>query len=251
MTFKDKLSKTDQRMTMIMITTPAPVVVQAVAAAGADSVLLDLEHGAVDYADLSGMIAATQGTDCAPLVRIAKLDDAHVKRAMDLGAEGIVFPLIKTAEDADWAVKSLQYPPLGTRSFGPFAAHSRFGLTMPEYAAEFGKRAVCVLLVETLEAAENIDEICAVPGIDLVVPAPFDLSTALGKPGQFDDPEVAGLLTKMEAAALKAGLPLGTIAHDKAAAEAVFARGNRVIGAVDLIWLKMMVAQAQGWCAAP
>lgn len=248
MIFKDKLHKTADRLTMMMVSIPSATVVQAVAAAGADCVMLDLEHGALDYASLHAMIAATAGTDCAPLVRITKLDDGHVKRALDLGAEGLVFPMIRTAEDAAWAVSSLRYPPEGHRSFGPFMAHSRYGHDMPGYAAEFPKRAICILLAETLEAAENIDAICAVPGIDAVFPAPYDLSTALGIPGQFDHPDFLAVIGKMEAAVLRAGLPMGTIAMDPGRADAAFANSNRIIAGVDVLMLKALAAQMQGWC---
>ena len=96
---------------MPICTIPSPIVVQTLAAAGCASVIVDLEHGAIDYGTAQAMIAATAGTDCAPLVRIAENTDAQVKRAMDLGAEGIMFPLIRDAEEAAWAVSSLRYPP--------------------------------------------------------------------------------------------------------------------------------------------
>ncbi|OSP54726.1 HpcH/HpaI aldolase/citrate lyase family protein [Pseudoruegeria sp. SK021] len=248
MIFKDKLHTTTDRLSMMMVAIPSATVVQAVAAGGADCVMLDLEHGAIDYGALHAMIAATAGTDCAPLVRITKLDDAHVKRALDLGAEGLVFPLIRTAEDAAWAVSSMHYPPNGHRSFGPFMAAARYGQDMAGYAADFAKRGVCILLAETLEAAENIEAICAVPGIDAIIPAPYDLSTALGIPGQFDHPDFLALIGKMEAAVLKAGLPMGTIAMDPDRADAAFAKGNRIIAGVDVLMLRTLATQMQGWC---
>jgi len=159
MTFKNRLHDTQERLTAHLCTIPSAVVTQAMAAAGADAVIIDLEHGAIGYPEAQAMIAATAGTRCAPLVRIAKLDEAHTKRALDLGAEGLVFPLIGTAEDAARAVASLRYPPEGSRSFGPFIAHSRYGTDMMGYAAGFADRAVCALLAETVEAVENIEAI--------------------------------------------------------------------------------------------
>jgi len=195
------------------------------------------------------MIAATAGTDCAPIVRIAKCDDDHVKRVLDLGAEGICFPLIKTAQEAEWAVKSLRYPPDGTRSFSPFLAQSRYQTDLLGYAAEFEKRAICFILAETPEAVENIDEICAVEGIDMIIPAPFDLSCALGIPGQFDNPDFKAAVAKIEAAAISAGVPLGGVALAKEQADALFARGYRAVVGFDILWLRSVGAEMAGWCS--
>ena len=134
------------------------------------------------------MIAATAGTDSAALVRVPSIEETETKAALDAGAEGIVFPLVRTAADAERCVSYLTYPPTGLRGFGPFVAHSRHQTTLFEYAGSVGPAIACGLLLETVEAVENIDEILRVPGIDFVVAAQFDLSTALGVSGQFDAP---------------------------------------------------------------
>jgi 4-hydroxy-2-oxoheptanedioate aldolase len=134
------------------------------------------------------MVAATAGTACAALVRVPTIDEREVKPALDAGAEGIVFPLVRTAAEAERCVSLLTYPPKGTRGWGPFVAHSRFATTLAEYATEIGPHVTCCLQIETPEAVENIDAILGIPGIDLAVVAQFDLSTALGVFGQFDSP---------------------------------------------------------------
>ena len=246
-TLKAKLADPDQRLSMHLCTIPSATVTQAMAAAGADAVIIDLEHGAVDYGSAHAMIAATSGSDCAPLVRVAKNDEAHVKRVLDLGAEGIVFPLIKTAEDARRAVASLRYPPVGNRGFGPFIAHSHWKVGLLDFAAEMDGKLVCCLLIETVEAIENIDEICAVEGIDLIIPAQFDLSTALGVSGQFDHPDFIAAMEKAENAAKAANIPLGGIGMSKEQAESLFAKDYRVIAGFDLLFLKAAVVACTGW----
>ena len=106
-------------------TIPSAVSVQAMAAAGADWLVIDQEHGAIGPESLQAMIAATAGTWCAPLVRVPRRDEAWVKPALDLGAEGIVFPMIRTAEEAAECVSLVRYPPHGRRGWGPFIAHAR------------------------------------------------------------------------------------------------------------------------------
>ncbi len=248
MRLKTRLSKTDDRLANFIVTVPSAVVTQALAAAGADCLIIDLEHGAIDYGSAHAMISATHGFDCAPLVRIAENTDAQVKRALDLGAEGIVFPLIETAEQASWAVSSLRYPPNGRRTFGPFIAHSHEGVPLPGYADHIDDTLTCCVLVETVEGVKNIEEICDVPGIDIVVPAPFDLSTSLGIPGQFEAPEFLEALATIETAARAAGVPMGGNAFSSEQADALFARGYRLIGGFDVLMLKSGVAAIKGWC---
>jgi 4-hydroxy-2-oxoheptanedioate aldolase len=180
MKLKQRLSDTQDRLANFIVTVPSAVVTQALAAAGADSLIIDIEHGAVDYGSAHAMIAATHGYNCAALVRIAENTDAQVKRALDIGAQGIVFPLIETAEQASWAVSSLRYPPHGRRTFGPFIAHSFEGVPLAEYADHIDDTLTCCLLVETVKGVENIEQICAVPGIDIIVPAAFDPWAYLG-----------------------------------------------------------------------
>ena len=247
MTLKARLRDTDARLTMQLCTIPSAVVTQALAAAGSDVVVIDLEHGAIDYGTAHAMIAATAGTGCAPLVRVTENDEAQVKRALDLGAEGVMFPLIRNPDDVRRAVASLRYPPEGTRGFGPFIAQSRWGATMPTYREATAGRIVCCLLIETCEALERIEDICAVPGIDLIVPAIFDLSTALGLSGQFDHPEVLAAVARIEAAAHTARLPLAGVAFTRAQAETLLARGYRVVAGFDVLWLRAQAAEMRAW----
>ncbi len=248
MKLKKRLSDTQDRLANFIVTVPSAVVTQALAAAGADSLIIDIEHGAVDYGSAHSMIAATHGFECAPLVRIAENTDAQVKRALDLGAEGIVFPLIETAEQAAWAVSSLRYPPNGHRTFGPFIAHSHEGVPLLDYADHVDDTLTCCLLVETVTGVENIQEICAVPGIDIIVPAAFDLSTSLGIPGQFEAPEFLEALATIEAAAQAREIPMGGNAFSQEQADALFERGYRLLGGFDVLMLKAGVANIRSWC---
>jgi 4-hydroxy-2-oxoheptanedioate aldolase len=244
---KRKLRETRDRLSFVMCTIPSAVVTQALAASGIDAVMVDMEHGAVDHGTAHAMIAATAGTGCAPLVRVAEISAAQVKRVLDLGAEGIVFPLVRDEGDAARAVATLRYPPEGVRGFGPFIAQSRWGTGMGDYKDRIGDTAVCCLLIETREAVENIEAICAVPGVDMIVPAAFDLSTALGISGQFDHPHFMAAVARVEAACNAAGIPLCGNALTREQAEALFARGYRGVAGFDVLWLRGMAAEMVGW----
>ncbi len=247
MTLKKKLAEPGRLLNWQVCVIPSAVSIQAMAATGTDIVIIDQEHGPIGAEALHAMITATQGTGCAPMVRIPEIGEAHVKRALDAGAEAICFPLLRTAEDARRCVASLRYPPEGTRGFGPFIAHSRWQVALEDYATGPGAETVCLILIETRDALENIEEIVAVEGIDAVVIATFDLSTDLGVSGQMEHPVMQEAVARIEKAVLGAGLPLGGIAFTEEAANTLRAKGYRLLGGVDLMWLKGAVAKSVEW----
>ena len=247
MSMKAKLAEPGSLLNMQVCIIPSAVVTQAIAASGADCVIIDQEHAPIGFETLHAMIAATQGTACAPLVRIPEIGEAHVKRALDAGAEGICFPLICTVADAERCVAAMRYPPAGKRGWGPFVAHSRWDVPIFEYTTGPGRHTVCMLLLETRDALENIDAICAVEGIDCVVIAPFDLSTELGVSGQLDHPTMRQAVKRIEDAVLKANIPLGGVGFTKEATQALIAKGYRLAGGFDILWLKGAVAQSRSW----
>ena len=247
MTMKTKLADPDRRLNGHVCIIPSAVVSQAVAAAGADYVIIDQEHSPMGHETLHAMIAATQGTDCAPLVRIVEISEANVKRALDAGAEGICFPLVRTVADAERCVATLRYPPNGRRGWGPFVSHSRWGDTMAEYASTTAQDIVCMLLIETVEAVENIEEICQVEGVDCMIVASFDLSTELVVSGRFDHPKFLDAVARIEGAAFEAGIPLGAVGFTKEQTQAALAKGYRLVGAFDVLWLKNAIQQSIEW----
>jgi 4-hydroxy-2-oxoheptanedioate aldolase len=232
----------------VLTVIPSAAVTQACAAAGADFVLIDREHGPIGPETMHATIAATAGTNCAPLVRVPSIDEAQSKAALDAGAEGIVFPLVRTAEDATRCVSYLTYPPAGLRGFGPFVAHSRYHTSLFDYAGSVGPEIACGVLLETVEAVENIDEILRVPGIDFVVPAQFDLSTALGVSGQFDSPPFVDAITTIERAVASSQLPAGCVAFTPEQTSSALAKGYRVLFyGFDVLMLKERVETYKTW----
>jgi 4-hydroxy-2-oxoheptanedioate aldolase len=250
MTMKAKLAESGRRLNGHVCIIPSAVVSQAVASAGADYVIIDQEHSPIGFETLHAMIAATAGTECAPLVRIPEIGEAAVKRALDAGAEGICFPLVRTVADAKRCVSAMRYPPTGRRGWGPFVAHSRWGASLTEYAANTANDTVCMLLIETAEAINNIEEICRVEGIDCMIVASFDLSTELGVSGQFDHPTFKAAVARIESAAFGAGIPLGAAGFTEEQTRSAIERGYRLVGAFDILWLKGAIQQSIQWMNA-
>ncbi len=227
---------------------PSAVAVQAMAAAGADWIIMDQEHSAIGPESLHAMITATAGTPCAPLVRVPRCDEAWVKPALDLGAEGIFFPLIGTAEDAAQCVALTRYPPRGRRGWGPFVAHARWGVGLFDYLPQRGDDAVCMLLIETRAAVANIEAICKVEGIDCMIIGAFDLSTELGVSGRFDAPEVREAVGHLERVILEAGIPLGASAFTREQTRTLLDRGYRLpVHGFDVLMLGGLVRQTAEW----
>jgi 4-hydroxy-2-oxoheptanedioate aldolase len=243
MFIRERLARDGEVLHGVLAAIPSAVSVQAMAAAGADFAIIDREHSPVGRDSMQAMIAATAGTQCAPLVRVPRIDGTEVNVALDAGAEGIVFPMVRTVEDVERSVASVRYPPDGTRGWGPFVAHSRHRTTPGEYARAIGPQMTCWIQVETVEAVEAIEEIVRVEGVDVIIVAPFDLSTALGVAGRFDAPAFVEAVGAIERAALGAGIALSGVAFDGEQAKDRIARGYRVLlRGIDVFMLGGAVA---------
>lgn len=161
---------------------PSAVVAEAVASTGYDYVCVDLQHGAVDYSDAVPMIQAIHGQGAVPIARVPSNDLATIGKILDAGALGVVVPLVNNAEEAARAVAACRYPPRGGRSFGPVRASTAVG----SKDVEDLNQVVVAVMVETREGLENVDEIAATPGLDVIYCGPADLSLALDLPPAYE-----------------------------------------------------------------
>lgn len=156
---------------------PTSLTAELAAAAGYDYVCVDLQHGLSDEATMISMFQATQAAGAVPLARLAWNEPWLIMRALDLGAAGVILPLIDNAAEAAKAVEACRYPPHGKRSYGPIRAELVMGSATPD---ELGGDALCFAMIETREGIENLEEIAATPGLDGLYIGPSDLSIALG-----------------------------------------------------------------------
>src|ERR1700732_459069 len=206
-------------------TIPSIQTVQIMARSGLDWIIVDLEHGPIDLTSAHAMITATSATSRVRLARIAATEPWLAKAPMDLGALGINFPMICSREDAEKAGRSGRYPPRAERRGAPFHAPFRWGVTMADYMATADDDMICGITIEHVEAVNRIDEIMAVPGIDIAVIGPGDLATSIDKRGLIDDPEVQALMARAEAGILKSGVPIGGVARTAEQANQMIERG--------------------------
>jgi 4-hydroxy-2-oxoheptanedioate aldolase len=178
---------------------------EVMARQGFDALCVDLQHGTSEMNDVGPLLQAISQTDTAPVVRVAWNEPASIMKALDLGAYGIIVPLVNTAEEAAKAVAACRYPPVGIRSSGPVRAIHYGGA---DYVAKANDEIVVMAMIETKEGLENLDAICATPGLDAVYIGPADLSFALGLTPRGDNPDPLHLATcdKILKAAHKHGI---------------------------------------------
>jgi len=176
--------------------------------AGFDWLCIDLQHGLSDTATLQAALRAMAGTPVIPIVRVPWNDPALIMQALDAGALGIVVPLVNDAGEAARAVAACRYPPLGIRSAGPVRARIAHGA---DYVERANDEVACIVMIETAEALERLDEILAVPGVDAAYIGPADLAAALGLPihGDHDDPRHAAEVGRILAACRRHGVAPG------------------------------------------
>jgi len=195
------------------VTMPSPQLMRTLVDCGFDWLMVDLEHGPISPESAQAMINATQGSDCMPLVRLQANETWMAKMPLDIGAMGLFFPLIMTAKDAERAIKSTLYPPAGHRGFAPIHAGYRWRKSLTEYAADADDTILKIIMIEHVDAVNQLENILQVPGIDLVFIAPYDLSQSLDLAGQFDHPIVKETIKQAEITIKAAGIDLGGYAN--------------------------------------
>ncbi|MBF0277262.1 MAG: hypothetical protein HQM13_05720 [SAR324 cluster bacterium] len=187
----------------------SPSIIEAAATLEYDWILIDAEHGVSSYNDTPHLLRAMAGTKATAIVRVPGFEDRSVfKRVLDMGAEGVLVPQIKTAAEVKKIVTACRYPPLGDRGFGNARA-TRYTLDFKDYSKRANQEILVLVQIETADALKNIDSILKVPGLDGALIGPSDLSSALGCPFEWNSPVLIKAIDKVLKASKKAKKPLG------------------------------------------
>ncbi len=186
----------------------SPLLAELMAKAGFDWLVIDMEHGASSVTELVQMCQVIGLCGVPPLVRVGENDPRLIKQAMDAGAAGVIVPMVNSATEAEAARDALYYPPRGKRGVGLTRAHE-FGLGFDTYKDQANDNSILIVQIEHYRAVDEIEEILAVDGVDGFIVGPYDMSGSLGKPGEFDDPDVKSLLDRASAVVAKADKPGG------------------------------------------
>ncbi len=186
------------------LTLPNSISAELMARAGFDTLTIDMQHGPIDYANLREILTALTPTDVTPLVRVPNSDPTFVTRVLDLGALGLICPMINSADEARSFAAGARYYPAGNRSAAPCRASMIYGA---EYFTKANDAVLVLGMVETQAAIENLDQILEVEGLDGIYVGPNDLGVALGMPSGTDreEPEFLRLLEDIAKRSLKHG----------------------------------------------
>lgn len=180
--------------------------------AGCDFAFLDMEHSGFSIETVKSALRYFEAARLPTLVRVPSGDYHHIARAMDVGVEGLMVPMVGSVEQAQKIINSMKYHPAGMRGVALQIAHDNYrpGGVAEKFAAA-NKRSAFFCLIETADGVKNIDGIAALDGVDCIWVGHFDLSVSLGIPGQFDHPTFAAAMEKIVAAAKKHNKALGRL----------------------------------------
>ena len=197
--------------------------------AGAEFVLYDMEHTGLSFETLKTQCALCRGLDLVPMVRVPRGEYHFIARALDVGAMGVMVPMVNSAEEAAHVVACTRYPPAGRRGAAFGFAHDDYqGGDVVAKITALHARTLVIPQIETAEGLANVDAIAAVPGVDVLWLGHFDLTNFLGIPGQFQHPEYLAGVARIVAACERHGKAAAFLAADDTWAREYKAYGFRV-----------------------
>lgn len=204
---KTKLTKGEHVIGTFVVEFRQPAVMQLLANAGFDFVLIDNEHGPFSIETIAELSRAAVNLGLTPIVRIPEATYPHIAQTMDVGAQGLMIPRVTNSDQVRSVIRMLRFPPDGERGNAMSRGLTRFQSgDVSSALRDIQQQTMLVIQVETLPAVETIEEILAVPGVDAALIGPNDLSIALGVPGQTEHPKVKDAIQTTIAACQAAGV---------------------------------------------
>lgn len=194
----------------LWVTLESATVTEVAAEIGVDWIVIDMEHGSLDYRDVLNHLRAAKGSDMAVLARVPETSVSTIKKCLDLGVHGILLPLVRTAADLEEGFGFARYPTLGLRGIGGERA-VRWGLRMEEYLGCANEETLVIPLIETADASRNIESILAVPGLEAIFFGPADLSASFGHLGVWEGPGIAEEILRIADLANSKGIHTGIV----------------------------------------
>lgn len=190
-----------------------PCMSELVAQIGYDMVWIENEHSFLDKCNTNLHVLSAQAGGAAAVVRVAWNDPVLVKPILEMGVDGIIFPMISSAQEARKAVEACSYPPEGIRGFGPIRANKYGLIPTEEYLRTANQKIFKILQIEHIDGVEDIDEILDVPGVDAIVVGQNDLSGSVGKLAHIEDIQVQDMMRKVFEACKRHNIPGGISAY--------------------------------------
>jgi 4-hydroxy-2-oxoheptanedioate aldolase len=188
MNLKEKLKK-GQSVIGTWCILPSPQLVNVLAKAGLDFILIDMEHAPTGFETAQLMIEAAESEGCEAIIRVPNNDEIGVLRALDIGASGVIVPHIESVIDRENAMSYIKYPPVGIRGFSPYTKTGHYH-SRPEHTKIENDKTLSGIIVEGMSGIKDYEKIIDDPALDLVYLGAYDLSVALGIPGDVNNPKI-------------------------------------------------------------
>ena len=194
----------------LWVTLESPSITEMAVSLGMDWVLIDAEHGHLDWKDISGHVSAAMRSDTVLIVRIAERSTVLSKRALDIGADGIMIPWMESVEEVQKAVSDCNYPPEGRRGIGGERA-TAWGQSLKEHTEEANENVLVIPMIESIDAVPNVADMCKVHGVEIFFFGPADFSSSAGFRGQWEGPGIAEKIIELKNTIKKAGKYCGVV----------------------------------------
>lgn len=199
-------------------------------AGGFDYFIIDCEHGCFDFAMVAAMVSSARGSDVAAIVRVPQIDKEGMLKFLEMGAAGLLVPMVSTPDEARQVVALTRYAPLGSRGISTRRAHNSYdGHDMKGYMAQANETITILVQIETQEAVDNVDAIASVPGIDGLIIGPSDLSSSLGDFGNFETEAFKAAVDKVIAAAHAHNRHVGFVHSNVKVLQGMLAKGMDIL----------------------
>ena len=187
---------------------PCPVSAEILSNAGFDWIAADMEHTDIDVREFTDLARGMHGRGAVPFARVRTNDLLAIRQVLDMGAQGVLVPLVNSPDEARRAVEAAKYPPLGVRGFC-FSRMNNWGVDFDTYIRCANDDVAVVVMIESREAVEAIDDILTVPGVDGIFIGPYDMSGSYGIPGKTTDPVIRKACRSVAEACARAGKSAG------------------------------------------
>ena len=208
----------------------SPIAAEIVADAGYDAVIMDHEHGPGDLLNAVTLMQAASASGATPMMRVPWNDMVYIKRALDIGVMGIIIPYVQNAGEAEAAVAACRFPTTGVRGVAPHAGRcSGWGTRLKAYLEAMPQELLIACQIETEEAIDNIEEIAAVDGVDMLFLGPSDISASIDHMLDMEEPKVIRLIQKAERKMRATGKLLGTVTRPGKTVNWTFERGYHMV----------------------
>ena len=250
---KQKFIRNDAVLGTMISEFATPNLVRMLQTAGFEFAIVDCEHGYFDFSQIAAMVAVGNGFSMPVLTRIPVAEREYITKVLDMGGDGVLVPMVNTADDARKVVEYAKYVPLGKRGLSTTRAHTNYNPPpLKEYLPGANERTMVLVQIETAQAVENAMEIAAVDGVDALMIGPNDLAADFGYPGDLETDAMFAAIDRVVSATRESGTVCGMLASKLSYLQRCRERGMKIFGCGSEVGMLMKAAKStvvdfHGW----